>query len=195
MIKKIENIRDKMDRKLTGRITGINEFTYDNGNWVRADLPYSIYYTKDKIEYYITDTIVPEIITLKKGSTDFAKYKKSKNGSIASTQFVTPYAVEVKKKDIKNGYLDRYFVQRLNDNHSPLIEINKSQFGNPLPYYTKGQIRWVISGKLNDVVESNIKALDLLRDIFPETFISISFTEYWQDVPTKKEAIEKKLGF
>jgi hypothetical protein len=45
------------------------------------------------------------------------------------------------------------------------------------------------------VVESNIKALDLLRDIFPETFISISFTEYWQDVPTKKEAIEKKLGF
>ena len=65
MIKKIKNIRDKMDRKLTGRITGINEFTYDNGNWVRADLPYSIYYTKDKIEYYITDTIVPEIITLK----------------------------------------------------------------------------------------------------------------------------------
>jgi hypothetical protein len=194
-MKTVEEIKGQLDRKLTGFITGVNEFTYDNGSWVRSELPYSIYYTKDKKEHYILNTIIPEKILRKRGHTTFAEYSKSRNGDIASTKFVKSRVPKVKKLDIKRGFMIRYFVQPINQPTLKLTEISKTSFENELSYYKKHGVQWKIVGNKGDVIKWNKEAVKFLNEQYPNTFILMNFTEFWQDDLTEKEKTEKKLRF
>lgn len=177
-MKSIKEVKEKVDRKLIGYFTGVNEFTYENKSWVRENIPYSIYYTRDKEEYYISETTIPEFIFRKNGHTSFAEYRNSKSGDVSSTKFVKSYTPKVKKADIKRGYMIRYFVQPVNRPNLELTEINKSSYDNNLPYYKKRKISWKIVGAKNAVIEENKRAIKYLNNQYPNTFIMPSYTEY-----------------
>jgi len=177
-MKTINEIKEKLNMKLTGFTTSTNEFTYENGTWVRPDISYSIYYTKDKEEHYISETVIPEKMIRVKGISAFAQYSESKNGNMESTKFVNSYMPKVKKPDIKRGYMIRYFVQPKNQPHVDLTEINKSGFNGDLTYYKKRKINWKIVGAKNTVIGENKRALKYLNKQYPDTFISMGPLEF-----------------
>ena len=69
--------------------------------------------------------------------------------------------------DYKNGYIERFFVKRVNN--SIIIETNRDEFYNlPTDLYLKVQIKWVISGK----DKSNISKQNLMSAKFIEKYFS-----------------------
>jgi hypothetical protein len=63
--------------------------------------------------------------------------------------------------DYKRGYIDRYFIQKSNDNSSYIFEINSTDYSkfNSNPFYKGVAIKWRISGEVVDVRESNRKSI------------------------------------
>ncbi len=64
--------------------------------------------------------------------------------------------------DYKTGYIERYFVQKINDINAPIIEINESNF-NSLKnsgYYNGVTIRWKIKGSDEEIKMANKKSIN-----------------------------------
>ncbi len=139
-MKTLEQIKNRVSRTITGNITKVNEFKYDNGLWVRSDIPYTIYYTTDKEEYFVSKTLVERIIINVKNKSMFTMYKEATTGPVKSTKFVRPYKPKITKKNKTAGYLYRYFARQANNENAPIIEINDSTFSNKTPFYIKFRI-------------------------------------------------------
>jgi len=59
--------------------------------------------------------------------------------------------------DYENGFVNRYFTQRVNDSNSFVFEVNLEEYGLLLenPYWTLGEIRWRITGPTSPVYSNN----------------------------------------
>ena len=73
-------------------------------------------------------------------------------GSYSDYEFMDYYSVE---EDYKNGYIYRYFVQKIND--LTITEVNKDNFNDiSSNFYVKEYIKWVISGPENSEYKNKI---------------------------------------
>lgn len=189
----IKEIKNKLDRRVKGFTTQVNQFQNEDGKWVRDGLPYSIYYTRDKKEYYITDTLDPEIIVRVKGRTMFDVYKESKNGNPPSTVYAPAFRPKPTKKDKKNGYMIRYFVRQANNPFTNVIETTEGMYKQNPPFYTRVKVKWLISGDKKKVIEHNREQLEIIRETFPKSIFNFNVLEFYQEELTKKEEILKKL--
>ena len=65
--------------------------------------------------------------------------------------------------DYENGFVNRYFTQRVNDSNSFVFEVNLEEYGLLLenPYWTLGEIRWRITGPTLPVYSSNGTMTDI----------------------------------
>ena len=65
--------------------------------------------------------------------------------------------------DYENGFVNRYFTQRVNDSNSFVFEVNLEEYGLLLenPYWTLGEIRWRITGPTLPVYSNNGTMTDI----------------------------------
>ena len=140
-MKTLQEIMDSATRKIAG-IAGENEFRYTTVSWVKPDTAYTIYYTSDMEEFYITDSIIPRRIYNMKSRSAFTRYKASSSNTLTPTKFATPYEPKVTKKNRKGGFMYRYFVRQANNKLAPIIEIKDSAYSTPLTFYSKLKIKY-----------------------------------------------------
>lgn len=62
-----------------------------------------------------------------------------------------------------DGYITRYFAQKVNDKSSYVFEISKSTISKleENPYWSTVQLKWRITGPLNPIYNQNGMAIDL----------------------------------
>ena len=65
--------------------------------------------------------------------------------------------------DYKKGYIDRYFIQKSNDNAAPIFEISRNQYVSYLvnPFFTAASIVWRLVGSNDEISQSNLKSIKL----------------------------------
>jgi hypothetical protein len=65
--------------------------------------------------------------------------------------------------DYQIGYIDRYFVQKSNDNGAPIFEISKNQYTSYLnnPFFVAVSIVWRLVGTNDEISKSNLKSIKL----------------------------------
>jgi hypothetical protein len=73
---------------------------------------------------------------------------------------IVPSPIDI---DYENGFINRYFTQRVNDSNSFVFEVNLEEYGLLLenPYWTLGEIRWRITGPTLPVYSSNGTMTDI----------------------------------
>ena len=59
--------------------------------------------------------------------------------------------------DYKNGFIERYFIQKVNDKNAQVFEVSENTYSSYIsnPYWTSVNIKWRISGPLDVVYKSN----------------------------------------
>jgi hypothetical protein len=59
--------------------------------------------------------------------------------------------------DYENGFINRYFTQRVNDSNSFVFEMDLEEYNSLLenPYWTLGEMRWRITGPTSAVYSNN----------------------------------------
>jgi hypothetical protein len=65
--------------------------------------------------------------------------------------------------DYENGFINRYFTQRVNDSNSFVFEINLEEYNLLLenPYWTLGEMTWRITGPKSAVYSNNGSITDI----------------------------------
>tara|TARA_B000000565_G_C23653663_1_gene327655 strand:+ start:402 stop:761 length:360 start_codon:yes stop_codon:yes gene_type:complete len=86
------------------------------------------------------------------------RYKKvSTFQNLNLVAFPIPYVCRVKKADIKRGFIERRFVQKVNDRLSPVTEVSQNNYlqlaQNPL--FNTIKLRWRIDGTKEEIKNSN----------------------------------------
>lgn len=112
---------------------------------------------------------------------DSNRYKNI--SKIAVRDYVSPkiraYIPTLNENDYSNGYIRRYFVQKINDKSSPIYEVSEKEYSRVLtkPLYNGVTVKWRISGPISEtftnsvfdkgVKESNRIAISLVSDKMP----------------------------
>jgi len=65
--------------------------------------------------------------------------------------------------DYENGFINRYFTQRVNDSNSFVFEIDLEEYNSLLenPYWTLEEMRWRITGPKSAVYSNNGNITDI----------------------------------
>lgn len=70
-------------------------------------------------------------------------------------------------KDYKRGYILRYFVQKANDNFSPIFEVNSTEYIQlrRTSIYSSTSLRWRLTGSPNPVydLQGELKDMGVLK--------------------------------
>jgi len=187
------NILSILERKVSNKITKEKEFKYSDGNYVLPELEYSIYYTKNKQEYFILKNKFQEVITPVNPTTLFGEYKIAKV-NVPISKFLSSYKLEVTDEDYSNGYIIRYFAQLAGNIKSDIIEINKRNFVKKMRNYRKAQVKWRLTGDSEEVIQSNTESIKLsLKDIPTLDYFLRNKLQYWQEPTDLKSIIMKKI--
>ena len=87
---------------------------------------------------------------------------------ILSDVFPIYFIPSVTKDDYRNGYIYRYFVQKIND--LTITEVNKDNFNDiSSNFYVKEYIKWVISGPENNEYKNKILYREGVKQINAKT--------------------------
>jgi hypothetical protein len=114
-------------------------------------------------------------------NNNLKRYKELNRAQINNITKIVTHVPEITEKDYKRGYITRTFLQKSNDNSSPIYEINQESIGlyTTNPYYVIVNIKWRITGpkktqydnigniKDKGVLESNRISISLVKDRMP----------------------------
>lgn len=72
--------------------------------------------------------------------------------------------------DYKKGYVDRFFIQKINDTNASITEINASEVKDVLSngYHNFVKVMWKISGKEEEIKMINKKSIKLVYKEMPK---------------------------
>jgi hypothetical protein len=87
----------------------------------------------------------------------------SLNANILSDVKVVAYIPEITDAEYNIGYIVRYFVQKTNDDNSPIFEVdaeNLTQVQSD-PYYKTTSLKWRITGTPQEIMDSNQASIKL----------------------------------
>ena len=94
---------------------------------------------------------------------DIQRYRKLNGGSTntkpTKIKTVVPKPTE---EDYRIGYILRFFIQKTNDNSSPIYEVDNPTYNylNSKPLYKGVILKWRISGPLSTTFDSNGNVLN-----------------------------------
>lgn len=176
------------------------------GEWMTLDQQeyVGLYHTYTTGETYTQATWNPkssvQLIPYEQQTLDDSKnkiYKTLKNDQVRQ-QFKTPKVIPlfIKKQDILNGYVVRYFIKKHSE--SDILEINELQFrqwqSNVMDskLYSAVSLTWSISGNINDekrngyfvegVATKNQKEITRASKVIPELVSYLTnLTDYYID--------------
>lgn len=84
--------------------------------------------------------------------TDLIKGKITYSLDFPKTIVPTPLTL-----DYENGFIERYFAQRVNDSNGFVFEINLEEYTNLIdnPYWSVDKMRWRLTGPIDSVYSPN----------------------------------------
>ena len=188
----IENLKNSAERTIQGLKTKMGEFRYNQTKGlVKPDLVYSIYFTPDKREVYITGLSTssnPKIMDKIGKKSVINTYHEINKTSRQNYPQVFQYAPSDEDYDI--GIVTRYFTRIANDTSKPFFEISVDDFNDQNNLFTYISTSWTISGDKNDVLEVNQDRINTLpnglkRILFP--------LQLWRPSQDSSDSLEKKL--
>jgi len=191
----IRNIKINIERTIQGLTTAPREFTYkESGGFVRNNMPYSIYYTLNKDEVYLTGTTNSpnsQIIEKVNDKTMFSRYKE------LTALIRTPYPKTTPSKpsdsDYRIGEITRYFTQVANDKTKPIFEISRKDFGNQNSLYKYTEFQWRISGTKEEVTRDNQITINDLELDYNGISKKLFPLQLWKPTKDSVEDVQKKL--
>ena len=193
--KQIQNIKTNIERTIQGLVAKPKEFTYkETGGFVRNKMTYSIYYTLNKDEVYLTgttDSTNSQIIEKVNDKTMFSEYKDL--ASLTRTPYPKTTPAKPTESDYEIGEITRYFTQVANDKSKPIFEISAKDFGNQNSLYRYTEFQWRISGTKEEVARDNqitiydleLEYKDISKKLFP--------LQLWKPTRDSYEDVQKKL--
>ena len=192
----MQAIIDDTDRVVGNQVAEKYEFRYkDTNNFVKKGAMYHIHYTKYLGEYYMTpmshDSILSRLIIRQRNFTEFDKYSKLNN---QSPMHLTAFTPKPTSKDYKNGFMDRHFAKKSNQNSSP-FEIHPADNGVS-PLYTYITVTWKIAGRKNVVKFFNKAQVLTASKTFPNIQRFLPDFQYLivaEDL-SAEETVKKLLG-
>lgn len=97
---------------------------------------------------------------------DISKYTVVKSGRVDFDNIPT-IIVHIPSPtdfDYKRGFIERYFVQKVNDSDAFVYEIDSTMYQTTLasPFYKSVKLKWKISGDADKVRESNKASIRLV---------------------------------
>lgn len=80
-----------------------------------------------------------------------------------------PFIPAPEEKDYKKGYIVRYFVQSVNNQATPIFEINKQGYlkYSINSFYNTVQLDWRLTGSPEDVKNSNSESIRIASETIP----------------------------
>ena len=85
------------------------------------------------------------------------------NGHLFKAAEIETFIPTPNDNDYQTGYVDRYFIQKSNDNAAPIFEIDRNQYALYLanPFFTAVSIMWRLIGSIDEISQSNLKSIKL----------------------------------
>jgi hypothetical protein len=85
------------------------------------------------------------------------------NGYLFKVKEIETFVPAPDDNDYQRGYIDRYFIQKSNDNAAPIFEISRNQYVSYLvnPFFTAVSIVWRLIGSNDEISQSNLKSIKL----------------------------------
>jgi hypothetical protein len=193
----IEQIHEKTDFiKTAAGIIKPYEFIDGSGTAVKPGIPYHIHYTKDKKEYYMTGAVhssKTELIFKLIPSTNFAKYKKSKQRKLKREMYIDPYVLRITKKDYNKGRIFRYFARQANDENGEIFEVSSNDFNLEVPFYRKVALDWMLVGPYNVVKKHNEGQISRASRVLPRISKILNPIQFLKPAKESKEYIFSQL--
>ena len=193
--KQIRKIKTNIERTIQGLRTKPQEFIYEEtGGFVRPDAVYSVYYTLNKKEMYltgITDTSNSKVIKRTEGRTMFSTYSNLKSLTRQEYPEITP--VNPSESDYRIGRITRYFTQKANDRNADIFEVSKDDFSSKNNLYRYTSLQWRISGKREEVIRDNRRTIRLQEINYPGISKLLFPLQYWKPLKNSTESLQKKL--
>lgn len=191
----IQNIKTDIERTIQGLRTKPQEFRYDEGGFVKPNTLYSVYYTLNKQEIYLTgiqNTTNSRLIIKEIPDTLFSEYS---NIEVSRRQdYPRQSTFKPTDSDYEIGEVTRYFTQKANDTTQPIFEINKETFNNKNSLFKYTDFTWIISGLKSDVERENLITMRFLEADYPGISRVLFPLQYWTPSKDSKEDLENKLS-
>ena len=191
----IQSIKNENERFIEGLITSKNEFIYqDNNGIVKPNTTYSVYYTLDKQEIYLTgllNTNNSRVILKQENDTNFSQYVNIGNNT--RVDYPKPFSPIPSDGDYKIGEIIRYFTQQANDSSKPVFEIDKKTFNTTNSLFNYVSFTWKISGLKQDVERENQMTINRLIRDFPTITKELFPLQLWTPPKDSIEDVENKL--
>ena len=194
--KQIRKIKTNIERTIQGLSTKPQEFIYEQtGGFVRPDMVYSIYYTFNKEEMYltgITDTSNSKIIKRVNNKTMFSKYIELK--SPTRQEYPEIISANPSESDYRIGSIIRYFTQKGNNRNADIFEVSVNDFNNKNNLYRYTSFQWRISGKKEEVTRDNQNTMRRLEKEYPGISRILFPLQLWIPPKDSPEDLQKKLS-
>ena len=193
---KIQNIKTNIERTIQGLRTKPQEFIYSQTKgFVRPDMVYSVYYTLNKKEMYltgITDTSNSKIIKRVNNKTTFSKYSSLKSLTRQEYPEITP--ANPSESDYRIGKIKRYFTQKANDRNADIFEVSKKDFNSQNNLYRYTSFQWRISGTREEVIRENQGTIRSQQREYPNITKVLFPLQLWIPPKNSPDDLEKKLS-
>ena len=193
--KQIQNIKTNFERTVQGLTTISQEFIYEqNKGTVRSGEVYSIYYTLDKKEIYLTgtlDSLNTKIIERLKNKTLYGRYSEIKE--LDRIPYPVPTPAKPSKSDYEIGEITRYFTRVANNTSALIFEISLDDFEIKNSLYKYNSITWKISGLKGDVVRENSQTIRRLEKDYSGIGKILNSTNLWAPPKNSTDDVKNKL--
>jgi len=196
MSKQFNNILSNLERTIQNLETKDFEFVYsDTRTSVPANKQYSIYYLTNKQEVYYTGLSTsnfPRQLKRKLNNTTYGQYTNIKQNK--REIYPEAYAPKIKQEDYTVGFIHRYFIQKANQPNSSIIEISEKDYNKTLTLFNKTKMLWLISGKKEDVILTNLSTLLKEQKNYKGISNAVYPLQYWKPEKNSKDDVQKKLS-
>ena len=99
----------------------------------------------------------------------YSKLSLDKNLPKVSVPKVLAHIPTITDNDYLNGYIERYFVQKVNDINAPIEEINSNDINEITSsrYYTVTNLTWRLAGTPQSIMDSNSQSVREASKMIP----------------------------
>ena len=193
---RIQNIKTNIERTVQGLRTKPQEFIYEEtGGYVKPNTMYSVYYTLNKQEIYltgVTDSSNSKVIKRILNNTLFSTYVDIANTERQDYPKQTP--VNPSESDYRIGTITRYFTKKTNEVNAKVFEITEDDFNNQNNLYDYVSFEWRISGKKLEVNRDNSATLREIQSEFPNIIKTVFPLQLWIPPKNSPDDVQKKLS-
>ena len=193
--KQIQTIKINIERTIQGLETKPQEFRYKRtGGFVKPNQIYSIYYTTNKTEKYLTGVLetsnskIIEKVGIKSILNRYAEVKPTSRQPYPKTTPANP-----NESDYAIGVIDRFFTRVGNDTNKPIFEITADDFNNRNNLYIYFKSEWIISGVKSAVNRLNSATISDLQINYPNITQVLFPLQLWKPPKNSPEDLENKL--